>query len=89
MAASRQVLFHAKFGSAPNSRPNASLADGSVCRVTGGGVGENKELGVLVNGMFFNETDGGFKLAYSAFQNNRRLSRMFFVTNNIATYRFI
>lgn len=52
MTASRQVPFHAKFGSARNRRPNASLADGSVCRVAGS-VGENKELGVLVNGIFF------------------------------------
>ena len=52
MTASRQVPFDAKFGSARNRRPNASLADGSVCRVAGS-VDEDKELGVLVNGIFF------------------------------------
>ena len=52
MAASRHALFHTKFDGAPDNRPNGSLADVSVCNVAGIG-GENKGLGVLVNGWVF------------------------------------
>ena len=88
MAASRHALCQAKFGSAPDSRPSAILADVSVCNVAGFDEA-NKELGVLVNGMVLNGDWPWLKDGVFGISKERRLSRMILVTHNIASDCFI
>jgi len=76
------------FFGAFNRRPKTTLAGGSAGKVGGFDAG-NTELGVWGNGMVLKILSVTESWTTEALQLNQRLSRMNFVTHNIASYRVI